>query len=101
MFLLSLVANAQDERVIDSLKNHLHAVTEEAQRLKILNRLSREYSIASPKHSLEYATEALEIAQLLNDTLGISESLNNLGPAEKSLGNYKEALERYELSIKL
>jgi len=91
----------QNREVVDSLENLLVAVMEDGRKLKILNKLSREYSIKSPKQSLKYATEALELARQLKDTIGISESLNNLGSAEKSLGNYKEALEHYEHSIQL
>jgi len=86
---------------IDSLENRLQSVNEDTSKLKILITLSKEFRIKWPKKSISYATEALELAQKLKDTIRMSESLNDLGAAEKAIGNYGKALEYYKYSIKL
>jgi signal transduction histidine kinase len=72
-----------------------------AERLKLLNRLSREVQATAPKEAIGYATEAVQLAESLRDREGQAIALNNLGAAHYFLGEYDTALLNYERSLRI
>lgn len=89
-----------DNSTIDSLRQRL----EEAHgiyRVAILNDISRAYWNVSLDMSLEYAREALELAEYYDDKKEIADALNRLGNAEYLNTNYDEAIIHYLRSLEL
>lgn len=86
--------------VIDSLKQQLNDVPE-SEKIEILNDLSRAHWSESLDKSIEYAQEALEIAERLNNNLGVANALNRLGNAEYLRTNYSEAIDYYNRSLEI
>jgi len=72
-----------------------------ADRVEVLNRLARATQSNSPQDSIAYASEALELAQRVDDRKGEVAALNNLGIAHYHLAEYDEALDYYKSSLAL
>lgn len=88
------------ENHIDSLRQKLdQALVEE--KISILNDISMAYWHISLDHSVEYASEALELAINLNDKKGTADALNRLGNAEYLRTNYHDALDHYNHSLEI
>ena len=51
--------------------------------------------------ALKYYTKALEIRTGLDDRIGMSKSINNLGLVQRKIGNYDKALESFRRSLDL
>lgn len=75
----------------DSLKNLLNTVSRE-EKISLLNRLAYLYRLNEPDKTLEYAGEALQIAESIGNLRGIYISLSNLGLGHRYKGNYYEAM---------
>jgi len=76
---------------IDSLENLLPKVSVE-EKIKILNSLAYKYRVKNPEKTLEYASQALHLAESVKDLLGKHSALSNLGLGYRYLGNYNDAL---------
>jgi PAS domain S-box-containing protein len=76
---------------IDSLLNLLNS-THKEEKITILNQLAYCYRLNEPDKTIRYATEALEIAEYLNNRRGIYISNSNLGLGHRYKGNYYEAM---------
>ena len=68
-------------------------------RVDVLNRLARATQGNSPREAIAYASEALELAERVDDRKGEALALNNLGIAHYRLAEYDEALGFYERSL--
>jgi signal transduction histidine kinase len=88
----------QARTVADSLRRLLPQVPY-AERVDILNQLSRAYWNESIEKSIEYASQALEIARNTENSKGIADALNRLGNAEYMRGNHPEAIDFYFRSL--
>ncbi len=100
LFLLCFFTNvllSQDPK-LDSLMKKLPG-TEGAERLQILNQLSRLTYNNNPQASLTYAQEALPIAQQMDDPVEISNVLNEIAIVYFILGNTPQSLDFMEQSI--
>jgi signal transduction histidine kinase len=86
--------------VADSLRRLLPQVPY-GERVDILNQLSRYYWNESIEKSIEYATQALEIARNTENSKGIADALNRLGNAEYMRGNHAEAIDYYSRSLSI
>ena len=51
--------------------------------------------------ALKYYTKALEVRTELDDRIGMSKSINNLGLVQRKIGNYEHALENFHRSLDL
>ena len=83
VLLLNFVAKAD---LTDSLY-----VSTGAKRIDILNKLSEQNALSSPKLALNYANEALLLSKNSSDTMSIAQSLFNLGNAYYFAGFYPES----------
>ena len=88
---LCLVSISYGVQEIDSLLNLLDKVSGEA-KVKVLNRLAYLYRVNEPDKTIEYANEALQIAESINSLKGKYESLSYLGLGHRYKGNYYEAM---------
>ncbi len=70
--------------------------TPESEHIAILNELASLYWTISFEKSLQYATQALEIAERLEDQRGIADSYNSIGVAYATLEIYDDAIAYFE-----
>ncbi len=80
---------------IENLENKLLKATT-VEKLNIFNLLSGYYIDTDPEMAKNYATKAIELANLLDDKKAKSRALYNLGNAYYSLSQYTNAIEAYE-----
>jgi len=85
---------------IDSPENKLKNISNN-EKICVLNELSKEYLKISVEKSLEYSTQALELAEKLNNTKEKANALNNLALGNYYLGNDNKALEYYQKSLRI
>lgn len=85
---------------IDSLRELLHN-SEGETRIQLLHDLSRNLRWSKPDEALAYATEALEIAEAMNNTVLQATSYRLIGGAHYYLGNYESSLVYSERSLKI
>lgn len=86
---------------IDSLKMALDEVRGKPDQIRILNQLGYEYWIVNPVHSVIYGQRALQIAENINDSMGIAYANRVIGVAWWARGGYDEALEYLFRSLQL
>lgn len=91
LWFTSLVGYAND--AIDSLKQQLdqHALMDSI-RVDILNELGFKYWISNPVQAVNYANQALELAQEIDYFKGAAYANRSVGVAEWVQGNYEEGL---------
>lgn len=88
--------------LLDSLKARLkNTPNNTKEKVKILNALADIYSSSSATKSLQYAQQALTIANQLKDKALISNSLNNVGEYYLNQGEYKEAFRTFFQSLSI
>jgi signal transduction histidine kinase len=85
-----VVAQAPLER----LQHELPAATG-PDRVRVLNELARASQANTPRESLEYARQALDLARQLGDREGEADALGNVGIGHYYLADYKQALAYY------
>ncbi len=101
ILLLGLICNskvaAQEPvgQLIDSLIREMEN-TPESKHIAMLNELASLYWTISFEKSLQYATQALEIAERLEDQRGIADSYNSIGVAYATFGIYDDAIAYFE-----
>ena len=88
-------AQEQVQQLTDSLLRKIEN-TPESRHIDILNTLSQLYWSVSFETSIQYASQALEIAQRLEDQKGIADSYNSIGVAYATLGIYEDAVPYFE-----
>lgn len=94
----TLVSNSS--LLIDSLQKQLKKKHQNDQsKVLLLNTLSDVYESRSAAKSLQYAREALQIANNIKNKELISTSLNNVGEYYLNTGNYKEAFRIFFQSL--
>ena len=59
------------------------------------------YMIGNHAKAIDYFYQSLKIKELINDTLGIAATLNNIGMVNDNQGFYEEAIKNYTQSIEL
>ncbi|MDN5201727.1 tetratricopeptide repeat protein [Fulvivirgaceae bacterium BMA10] len=68
--------------------------------LSVLRRISDTYQKQNQyEEALKYDKEIVEIRKQINDTIGVANSLNNLGYLHKYLGDYELALARFKEAL--
>ena len=92
MAMLSTKAVGQN-RLIDSLNNHLSVVQSDTARADLLNALASEfYDIKIPDSIFLYGHEALELSETLNYTNGLLAAYTVLSSGYWYISDYKQAL---------
>jgi tetratricopeptide (TPR) repeat protein/DNA-binding CsgD family transcriptional regulator len=79
------------EQVSDSLKRILVATQKPQEKIEILLALSRESQGRAPQESIDYARQALFLAENENLNLEVVVSLNQLSNSYHRLGNFEES----------
>ncbi len=93
--------NAQNGK-IDSLQNLLdHHSQVDTVRVNLLNEIASSSRHSEPEKSLNYAEEALKLANKINYKKGIADAFNFIGLVYTDQDNYASALEYYHKSLKL
>ncbi|HAA14311.1 MAG TPA: hypothetical protein DCE41_22510 [Cytophagales bacterium] len=69
--------------------------------VRLLNQMFEKYYPNRPEKALGFAILALDIARTIEYTLGIANSLNNIGVVNKNRGAYDKALEGYLAALKI
>ena len=98
LFLCGLIASAQNSK-LDSLLKELKKATIDTARINLLNNISSEYLKTNPSQSVQYAQQAIGIAEISSNNIKLVVSFNRLGAAEKALGNHEKALKNYDQSL--
>ncbi len=86
--------------IIDNLEAKLKTISGK-EKINVLNALAKAYYEKSPKKSMSYAEQALELAGKADDQKDKADALHNIGVACKYLGNYGKALGYYLESLKI
>jgi len=99
--LCSILSNAQNQRAtLDSLFIQLEKV-DDKDKIDILNNISQNYWDISLDSSLYFANEALNLAHIVQDKKGISDSYNRIGNVYSFKGESDLALEFYNKCLNL
>lgn len=84
---------------IDSLKREILYSKADTSRVRLLARLSIQYSGINPDSGLAYGMEGLALARRLEWQKGIALAANSVGVNYQSLSDYSHALKYYGLSL--
>src|SRR3989344_6059231 len=105
--------SGEPNRIIDSLLTVLKTAKEDTNKVKALNKLSREYTNFSEyDKSIKYSKEALKTAILIESGTsqatvkkaaqkGMANAYNNIGIIYNEQGNFNKALENHFASLKI
>ncbi len=97
---LTATAKAQNQKVIDSLKNELPKTTDTT-RVKLLISLCLEYRDAYPESALKYGKQALNLAKKLDFGIGMVDSYIQLGIVHERQGEFQLAIEYFQQGVKI
>ena len=85
----------------DSIKQLLQNDTEDTSRVLHLADLSFEYTESKPDTTMKLALQALELSRLIGFLKGEAVSLNRVGNAYHTLGNYPKAMEVFLQALQI
>lgn len=77
--MFALLANASSQSIIDSLRNRLDYAMHDTDRVILLNELGFELHPSKPRETVEYATQAIHLANKINYTKGLAKANNVKG----------------------
>lgn len=98
---LNLIAQKQGQAKLDSMIAELKTIRSDTSKVSLLEKISFEFYSTDPKSGMKYGNEGLELAKELKWKEGIANCNNALGANCFSLGNYSEALKKWQTSLKL
>ena len=85
-----------------TITDSILSIKDTSERIAYLNTVSARYSTANNLDSAAlFATEALRLAQAINDTKGEADALYHIGEVYTTKGKYKKALSHFLRSLKL
>jgi len=97
--LYSNTLNAQTE--VDSLTNLLKTEISDSTRIELLNDISYLIRKTDTTLALDYAYQAIELADIESNGIQIAEAYSNIGHIYKYANNYSKSFEFYEKSYNL
>jgi tetratricopeptide (TPR) repeat protein len=100
LIILILSINLFSETIIDSLESQLK-ITDNKEKVYILNELAKAYWRISPLKSVKYGGKSAELAIKLGDIKGEALAYNSIGVGYNYLGDYKKALEFHIKALKM
>lgn len=100
-FLLACFDLAAQNNIIDSLEHQLKNRAKDTSRVKLLSELSYQYRNVEAEKALEYAQQALRLAQSINYHKGEIQALRNVGLGLYKLGRYDTAITICDQAITL
>lgn len=96
--------SAQNRKQLDSLYALERAATDDSVRVNILNTICDQYLIIEPEVALDYANQAIELAEKIKYTRGKAYAYRNMaiyyynnGAYSNALNNHNSALELFEV----
>jgi signal transduction histidine kinase len=89
---MAVTAYAQN-KATDSLKRAIKVAKEDAAKVDLLHDLSSQYMWWAADSAMIYARQGQQLAQKINDNIGIGYSLIALCQASTELGNYPQAVD--------
>ncbi len=99
--LLPFTLFSQNSSEIDSLLLLLNTAKEDTNQVRIYEQLFKKNYRSAPQKALEYGKIGLELAQKIEDNIGISNLSNNIGVVNYIQGNFGEALDYYRISLEI
>lgn len=90
-FALTLPANAQNKRLIDSLEKVLPKTPADTHKVDLLNTLGREYFLSKPKKALKSFEQAQKLSLQLKYMGGLAMSYYNLSLVHSAMGDKDQA----------
>ncbi|MBP6867546.1 MAG: tetratricopeptide repeat protein [Bacteroidales bacterium] len=97
----SIQMYAQQQQVIDSLLRIIESTSSDSVRIYNMGEVAWLYINVKPQIALEYAHKGLKLSEKTSHKKGISVSLNCLGAAHTTIGNFDSALVYYERRLDL
>ena len=101
LFVFIAFTKGSHSQYVDSLKRSLSDNTEDSNRVFTLLRLSNTYSDFERDTAMQYAQEALTLAQHSNFKKGEAQSLNMIGSILEGVSNYPKSFEYRIESLKI
>ena len=101
VLLLETSLFSQTKSEIDSLKNELGFLPMDTNRVNILNNLSNKTKNIDYSEALEYAKNALELANKIDFENGVMDAYSNIGFCYYRLGNNAQAFESFNKALHL
>lgn len=98
LFLNTVIGIAQQEALIDSLKNHLNEANDSL-RVKILGDLCWYLKFSEPEASLGYGQQAIASAKRINSIPMLAQAHSDLGTVYYLMSQYHEAGYHYDSSL--
>ncbi len=92
---------SQNAQRINELLKELELAKNDTVKVRKLNVLSYEYRENDNKRSLDYALQALAIAEKIKYTKGLWNAYNNLGEASRYMAKNKEAIEYHQKALRI
>ena len=89
-----------ENALIDSLRAEIEKTTG-IEKVKAINRLSKEYWNVEPEKTLEYGNKALKLSRKIKYKKGEAEAINNIGGAYYYLNDFDTAVEHFIQSLEL
>ena len=94
LLFLSIPLQSQTS-TLDSLKRQLEQPINEAEKVRLYNKISNELKYSDPNEMLVFGTKALTLAQNNSNTLEEGNAYLNIGTAYIILGEYEKALDHF------
>ena len=98
---LTFNLQAQNQKNIDSFQIVLKTTKQDTTKIKAYVDLSWEYRHSIPDTAMYYGKTGLQLATKINFIKGIALCYNGIGVVQESLGNYSQALESFQKSLKI
>lgn len=98
IFSLFCVHLSAQTGIIDSLRRLLPSV-KDTTRVNVLNKLAKAHWYVNPQLTIQYAAEAITLAEKLGFQTGISSGYNNTGVGYYQQNDYVKALEWYNKAL--
>lgn len=101
-FNIEISQSIGQNRVIDSLRNHLELVTADTVRIALLNALCWEHkSTGDYDAALQYGNEALELSVKIKSKKGEGIAMNHIGDVFREKGDFQDAIDHYGKAYRL
>ncbi|MEI6185379.1 MAG: tetratricopeptide repeat protein, partial [Bacteroidota bacterium] len=101
ILLITCISNT-DSFAQKTIADSIISITDTTQRFAYLNSISEQYSNKNNLDSAAlFATEALRLAQIVQDVKGEANALYHIGEVYTTKGKYKKALAHFLRSLKL
>ncbi|NND08525.1 MAG: tetratricopeptide repeat protein [Saprospiraceae bacterium] len=92
--------SVRGQPIVDSLIMELEQANDTA-RVHIFNALSKELQSSDPNRAIDFAAEAIDLAQQNSFSTGLATSHINFGNAHRKTGNFAQSIEAYSQALQV